>query len=249
MRRFVVSSLAIAGLILSTTLVRAADEPKAIVEKAIKAMGGLEKLSKHKASMVKAKGSVEIMGMSIPWKGEFMVQFPGQRKMEIDMDIMGNAFKFVQVLDGDKAWQVAMGTTDEVTGDKLAALKFEAYVSRVETLAPLLTEQEFTLSSLGEAKVAEKPALGVKVSCKGQKDVNLYFDKDTGLLVKTERRALDPMEQEVTAETIYSDYKELEGLKHAMKFEIRHEGKKFLDSETIEVKLLPKLDTGVFAKP
>jgi hypothetical protein len=250
MHRFLVSSLAVAGLMLGATLVRAADEPKAIVEKAVKAMGGLDKLGKNTASVMKAKGMFYAMGLNAPWTGDFWNQYPGQMKMTMDMEIMGQKFTFIQVLDGDKAWRSIMGMTMEVTGDELDALKLEAHVTTIEALAPLLTDKGFALSALGDVKVNDKPAVGVKVAYKGFKDVNIYFDKDTGLLAKTERRTLEPMtQQEVTAESFYSEYKVLQGVKQPTKFEIHYDGKKFLDGEVVEMKYLPKLEKETFAKP
>jgi hypothetical protein len=249
MRRFLVGSIAIAGLVLSSAFVRA-DEPKETVEKAVKAMGGLDKLGKNTASIMKAKGTFHAMGLNAPWTGEFHSQYPSQMKMSMDMEIMGQKFTFIQVVDGDKAWRSIMGMTMEVTGDELEALKLETHVANIEALAPLLIDKNFTLSALGDVKVNDKPAVGIKVAHKGFKDVNIYFDKESGMLVKAERRTLEPMtQQEVTAESFYSDYKVIEGVKQATKFEVHYDGKKFLDGEVLEMKYLPKLEKDVFAKP
>jgi hypothetical protein len=249
MRKFVVCSLALVGLMLNVAAARAGDEPRAVVEKAVKAMGGLDKLTKNTASTMKAKGMFQGMGLNAPWTGEFWSQYPGQMKMVMDMDVMGTNIKFIQVVDGDKAWRSVMGQTTELTGDELDSVRLETHVANIESLAPLLTDKAFALSSLGDGKVNDRAVVGVKVATKGFKDVNLYFDKETAFLTKVERRTLDPMGQETTAETFYSDYKELEGLKQATKFEIRYDGKKFLDGEVTELKLHPKLDRSHFTKP
>ena len=38
------------------------------------------------------------------------------------------------------------------------------------------------------AVLPSQAAVGVRVASKGQKDVSLYFNKETGLLAKVERR-------------------------------------------------------------
>ena len=92
--------------------------------------------------------------------------------------------------------------------------KEASYARWAGSLVPLLNKG-FQLASLGEIKVDGKLAIGVRVSHKGHRDINLFFDKDKGLLVKSEMTVKDPMAggKEVTQETLYSDYKEVSGVK------------------------------------
>jgi len=237
--------------IASAGLVQAQDDPKAVIEKAVKAMGGSEKLTKLPAMKNKSKGSMELMGMTIPFEGEITTQGAEQLKMEFQMEIMGQKFTFLQAVNKDKGWMSVMGMTQDLAGDQLANLQSEAYASHVESLVPLLLDKDktFALTLVGEAKVNGKPATGVKVACKNKKDINLYFDRETGLLVKSERRSLDPSQTEVNAESFYSDYKEVGGIKQPMKYLVQHDGKKFLEGELLEFKLLDKLDDSFFNKP
>src|SRR5437016_4035413 len=83
----------------------------------------------------------------------------------------------------------------------LKAFQEEFYSVNVEMLAPLLKEKAYTLSTLDEIKVDGKPAVGVKVSAKGHRDIELYFDKESHLPVKTVRFSIDPeTRKEATAE-------------------------------------------------
>jgi hypothetical protein len=250
MRRILIG-LCVACWVAGAGGVQAQDDPKAVIEKAVKAMGGVEKLSKYPAAQMKTKGAIELMGMTVPFEGEISYQEPGQFKMQFVMDVMGQKFNFAQGLNKDKGWMSLMGQTQELQGDELAKLKSEAYASRVEALVPVLLDKnkEFTLSLVGEGKVNGKPATGVKVSSKAEKDINLYFDRETGFLVKSERRALDPSNAEVNQESFYSDYKETAGIKTAMKYLVHHDGKKFLEGEATEIKYHEKLDDSVFSKP
>jgi hypothetical protein len=113
-----------------------------------------------------------------------------------------------------------------------------------------LKDKQFKLATIGEIKVEKRTALGVKVSSKGHRDVDLYFDKETGLLVKTEHIAKDDMSgQEVTEESFPSDYKDVQGTKQPMKFVVKRSGKLFMDGEATEVKMYEKLDASLFEKP
>jgi ABC-type Na+ transport system ATPase subunit NatA len=124
------------------------------------------------------------------------------------------------------------------------------YVDEVVTLVPL-KEKDYKLSTLGETKVGKKAAVGIKVTRKDHRDVNLFFDKDTGLLVKTETTIKDFMAggQELNQETVMSDFKEIEGRKLPTKVVISRDGKKFVDGETSDQKYSDKLEDSVFAKP
>src|SRR5262249_23048421 len=108
----------------------------------------------------------------------------------------------------------------------------------------------FKLSTIGESKIEKRTALGVKVTRKDHRDIDLYFDKETGLLLKSETRVKDDGSgQEVAQESFYDDYKEVQGTKQAMKFTGKRDGKVFVEAEATEIELAEKLDASVFAKP
>jgi hypothetical protein len=80
--------------------------------------------------------------------------------------------------------------------------------------------------------------------------VTLYFDKESGLLVKYESRVKDEGSgQEVNEEHFLSDYKEVQGTKQAGKVVTKRDGKLYLEGEVTDHQLSEKLDAGVFAKP
>jgi hypothetical protein len=113
-----------------------------------------------------------------------------------------------------------------------------------------LKDKKLKAALIGEAKVNDKPAIGVKISKEGQKDVDFYFDKKTGLVAKIERRARDVQSgQEVTEERFITEYQDSGGRKVAKKLVVHRDGKKFLEAEVTEVKLLEKLDDSEFAQP
>jgi hypothetical protein len=243
-------------LLASAVLFLAADraradapaEVQALLDKAIKAHGGEEKLNKHKAFTLKMKGKSHVMGMALDTTGEMAFQRPDQFRMELEFEIMGMKFKILQVFNKGKGWLSLNGMVQELDKDLLAEMKEGVHTARVEWLTPL-KDKAFKLSSLGESKVNGRAAVGVKVSHEGQRDVSLYFDKEKGLLLKTESRTKDEQGMEVNQENYYLDYKEGDGVPYASKFLIKRDGKDFFDAELIEYKLLESLDDNVFGKP
>ena len=97
------------------------------------------------------------------------------------------------------------------TPAQLRELQEGGYASWVTTLLPL-KGQEFTLALAGEEKIRDQPAVGVLVSSRGRRDVTLFFDKESRLLVKTETRATAGTGVEGKVETILLLHKEFYGV-------------------------------------
>ncbi len=228
------------------------DNPKDVIERAVKAAGGEENLAKHKAETFKGKGKFYGGGEGVDYTGEWNVQRPDKMKVEITTEAGGMKFTFVRVVNGDKVWLKLGDNVEEVDDkDRLAEAREESYANNLTTLLPLVKDKGYELKALGEFQLEGKPALGVKVSSKGHRDVSLYFDKDTGLLVRTETTVKDPMggDKEILQETTYGDFKEVDGVKHAMKVVIQRDGKKFVEAEVTDFQHRDKIDDAVFGKP
>jgi outer membrane lipoprotein-sorting protein len=244
MRRRV--AMLVSGLVALAFVVpvRAEDsgDAKGVIEMAIKAAGGEEKLAKIKAMTWKEKGTFYGMGDGLPYMGTYAVQWPDKYKMEIE-----NVFAIV--VNGDKGW-VKQGDATDMSKEQLDEAKEERYAGYVSTLIPL-KDSAYNLALIGEAKVADHPAVGVKVTHAGHREVKLYFDKESGMLVKMEHNVKDEMQggKEIDQASIFSDFKDVDGVKLPHKVLIMREGKKFVEAEDFDIKPAEKLDAGVFAKP
>jgi hypothetical protein len=224
------------------------DEARAQVAKAIKAMGGEKLLSGLKAAQLKAKGKIH-MPMELAFTAEILTQEPDKIKVVIDAEINGMTIPIIQVVNGKKGWVSVMGNTMEMDAQDLAEAQEMMKVEKVIGLVAL-KEKDFKLSPLGEAKVEGRDAVGVQVTRKGYRDVNLFFDKQNHTLVKAEYRALDPNKQEVTQEKIFPAYKtQASGLKVPTRLILKNDGKLFIDAEVTDVMVVDRHDDSVFAKP
>jgi outer membrane lipoprotein-sorting protein len=248
MRRIVCLAVALA----LTGVVRADDQAdlQKVIDKAIKATGE-EKFTKYKGVTFKMKGKFYGMGEGIDYTGDVVVQYPDKTRVKIEAGTGDMKFVFMKVLNGDKLY-IKLGDNVQEVDDKeqIAEAKEEMYRDRLASLVPL-KEKGFTLAALGEVKVEGKPAIGIRVSSKGHRDLNMFFDKDSGLLVKTESTVKDPMTggKEETQEELYSDYKDIGGAKFASKLVINRDGKKYIDAEVSDVEPKEKLDDALFGKP
>ncbi len=162
---------------------------------------------------------------------------------------MGNKVNVVTVFDGKDGW-IRSGDKDvKVNDDILAELKDAAYIMSIMK-GVFAKDKKVKYSLSGEVKVKGKAANGMILAREGKKDINLYFDKDSGLIVKIEVRKRDLMSgQEVTEERFITEYQEIGGQKVAKKFEIQRDGKVFLEGEVTDVQAFEKVDDGEFAQP
>jgi len=250
MRATLVPFLGLALFLLGSPSLRAQDVLRGVIDKAIKAHGGQEKIDKHKAGQVKSKGTVDVNGMTIGYSEEATYHLPNKFRSLQQLDVNGMNIKVLIGYDGTKAWINVNGMDVDMMLDKIADLmKEQAYLSEVTRLT-VLKNKDYELSSLGESKVQDKPAVGVRVSRKGHKDINLFFDKDSGLLLKFEHRTVDfNTMQEVNEERIITEYQDKDGLKEPKKAVVNRDGKKYIDVEVVEVKYLDDIDDTQFSKP
>jgi outer membrane lipoprotein-sorting protein len=250
MSRFLGALVATGLTLVVAGAVRAEDAEQAgvIIDKAIKAEGGEEALGKYKAATWKMKGTFHGMGVPIAFTGERSVQWPDKMRSAVEANFNDTKFNITTVFNKDKGWMKTNDMSQELEGDQAGEQKDELYASYVAQVAPL-KDKSYTLTSLGESKVDNKPAVGVKVASKGHKDISLYFDKDSGLLVKMERQAKTQTGEEVKQETLFSDYKEVQGVKHPMKVVIKRDGNAYLDTDISDLKLVDQLDDKLFKEP
>ena len=238
----------VAALLLGFVQLAAAEGEKAIIEKAVKAHGGAEKLKNIKAVQTKTEGKLDLLG-GIAVTSESTVQFPDKFKEVSQMEIMGKQVTVTTVYDGKKVYINANGNSVPVSDKIEEEVKDVMRMGAIMRMA-FLNDKGYELSSLGEAQVNGQPAVGVRVSHKGDRDVSLYFDKKTGLVAKVERRAVDPMTgQEVTEERIIQEYQDKDGMKAAKKVLINRDGKKYMELDVTEIKYLDKVDDSEFKEP
>jgi hypothetical protein len=227
-----------------------AADAKAVIDKAVAAHGGAEAIAKQKAAVFKGKGKFHGLGEAIDYKSEISYQAPDKARSVIDASFMGTDFKVVQVVNGDKGWIDDPNGNREMSKEELTEARENLNATAVARLG-VLSDKGYTFAPLGESKVGDKDTVGVVVKHKDRRDVSLFFDKKTNLLLKSETRVKDPRggDAEMTQESFYDDYKKVAGVQVAHKVTIKRDGKLYLEGETTDFKPQEKFDDSVFAKP
>jgi hypothetical protein len=206
-------------LFVGGTLFGAEEEPRTLIERAIKAQGGEELLRSQNAVLMKLKGKVTdaAPGITIELTCESYHQADGKERMSIQFNAGGAPFEASHVFTGEEAWMKINGVTEKLSDVDVKAFKASAHQERVTMLWPLLRDKSFSFQTLPERKIHDRPALGIKVLAKDRPDVDLYFDKQTGLLCSYRYKApeIKGDGKEIEHETTLSDYRELDYARQA----------------------------------
>ena len=116
------------------TSILADDEvAKATLDKAIKALGGEEKLAKLEAFTWKSKGKLIINGSDNNFNSHVTVQGFDQYRSEFEGEFNGNTVKGVTVLNGDKGWRKFGDQLTEMNEDQVANEKRSIYLMVIPT--------------------------------------------------------------------------------------------------------------------
>lgn len=225
------------------------NDVKAILDKAINALGGEAKLRAAEAMVWKAKGKSISDGDENAFTNETTVQGLDRLRTEFEDEMDGNRVKGVTVINGDKAWRKYGDDVMELDGVPLANHRRNLYLLVIPiTLVPL-KGNVFLVRWAGEEKVADKPAVGLEVTGPDGKDFTLYLDKESGLPVKTVARVRGAQGREFTQAATFGDYKDFDGVKRATKIVRWRDGEKVLEQEIIEFKVLNNVPVETFAEP
>lgn len=241
--------LMLSAVILIAARSGAADEPASILDKAIKVAGGEAKLAKLQAVSLKGKGTYNADGQKIPFTVSWWSQGADKSRQIIEMEAKGARSQETWVLNGAQGWfkrgpAVEAGAMKK---DELEETREEAYFNWITLLAPI-KGKDFKRTPLDEVKMDGRTLVGLTVSRKGNRDVKLYFDKETGLLAKSERKVKEDG-ADVVEEMYFAGYKDIDGVKMAMRLTTRRDGKLNAEFDITEAKLQEKLDDKLFTKP
>jgi hypothetical protein len=182
-------------------------------------------------------GTLHRDGTNVPINAEICYQLPGQSKAGLEFQANGDSVRYVQILNGKRAWQIVNGEVTELKDGAVNEMLEGMHQVRAETLVPLLDEKVHSLSLLPECKIGCRKAIGVTVKAKNHQDIDMYFDKENHLLVKTRRKGPTFSGEDLVEEYFFSDHKKTDGIVWPRKIVVYWDGKKHHEVEVTEIKL------------
>jgi hypothetical protein len=228
-----------------------AADAKVILDDALKAMGGADKLAKLPATTFKSKGTLFANSMKFDYSDNWELQAPDKFRWNLTLRVNERDVPVAFVLTGKDAFTLGGdGKARDLPDENSHMLKVDCRCALLAHWLPALREKGTGLTPLGELKINDRAAVGLKVSRKGSPDVDLFFDKETKLPVKMETRFKETKDGPDVAHIFtFAEYKEADGLKYFSRVKLYRDETQLLDMEVMELKRLDKIDDGRFAKP
>jgi hypothetical protein len=234
---------------VSTACVADEAQVNQILDKAMKALGGQEKLSKVEAFTWKSKGKVTIEGNDNEFHAQATVKGLDHFQYVFEGEFNGNPFKAISVLSGERGWRKLGDQVLEMEPDAVKNEKRTVYLMVVSSLIVPLRSKEFKVQAGADESVGGKPSRVLKVTGPDGKDFTLSFDKDSGLPVRQVAKVAGWMGEEYVQDVTYSDYKDFGGIKKPTKITLKRDGETFVSQELVEFKVLDKVPAETFAAP
>jgi hypothetical protein len=194
-------------LILTTaavSLIFAADLPsgESLLKRAIDKSGGAQAYARAKS--VSMAGRVEMEGRNISGTATLLEE---GRKSYTAMEFPGIG-KVEEGYNGDTAWEdSALQGPRLLEGDEKAAAKRASTLWLIAAWREVFTEAR----TIGPADVDGKPAWQVEMVAKEGKPETWFFDRDSGLLVKTSG-VLSTAMGDLATELTMSDFRTVDGI-------------------------------------
>ena len=226
---------------------QARSEPKAddklpaaeeVFDRYLKALGGEAVLDKFKSRVT--RGTVEISPMGV--KGTFETSQRAPDRTVTTLEIVGLG-TIRQGFDGTVGWAKDPFTgLRDMKGGELAATQ------RGALLNPAGWRKAYkSMKVTGRSKVGERDAYVVEGAHAGVTPDKLYFDAQTGLLLRMDA-VIDSPQGRIISETTFDDYREVDGVK------VPYTSRASLGAATVvlkveEVKHDAALEDKIFAKP
>ena len=224
-----------------------ASQPPAvqILDKYLDALGGIQKLNTLKSFIatgtqggyLRVKGGGQI---------EIFAKFPDKRSIRVSYKDAPDRGSQTRVFNGTTGWLTtprALLGEYEATGSELDGLKLDAELAFPGQIKQILTDLR-----VGYPDKIDGHAVYV-VQGRGPRNLltTLYFDRDSGLLVREIRYGRTPIGR-IPSQVDYSDYRAVDGMKFAFQFKFQ-----WLDGrdnyQLTDVKVNAPIDDSRFGKP
>jgi hypothetical protein len=191
-------------LTFAVSLALAVDMPtgESLLQRYIDRSGGADAYAR--AKNMSMTGTVEIEGRNI--SGDVMIFEEGEKSWTA-MEFAGIG-KIEEGFDGETAWE-----NSALQGPRILEGEEKITAKRAATLALITTWRDVykEARTTGSEDVEGKPAWKVEMTPKEGKPETFFFDRDSGLLVKTSAVLSSPL-GEISTQATMSDFRMVQGI-------------------------------------
>ena len=208
-----------------------------ILNRSLNAVGGLTAL--QKIGSEREKGVVEL-GTGVQFPVEITLKRPGMRSSVMHLP-SGDS---VEIVNGNLGWSLVPGRPlKSLSSDEIQVAQINAdpiFISRIKTSFNELRVRP-------DQQIEGREVAVIRASNLNMAPVRLYFDKQSGLLVRIVRYIDSPLGRNPT-QIDYSDYREISGTKLPFRWTIAQpQGRYTVQLSQIEVNV--PLEDSRFGKP
>jgi hypothetical protein len=207
-----------------------------LFDKYLQAVGGAAALDKVTSRA--SKGTIDVGGKPVPI--DLYSKAPNKRASIVHLPEGDNVTAF----DGQVGWLDAPGRpAREMHGPDLDAASMDADLRFPEHLKQMFTEAQVS----GTKTIGDKTAYEIVGRREGKPPIRLYFDQQSGLLLRLVRYA-DTALGRLPTQLDYADYRDVDGLKLPFRWTLARPSGRFTIQAT-EVKQNVPVEDARFAKP
>ena len=220
------------------------EDARALIARAVAAKGGLDLLRSIQTVRMESVTTVRQDGTSTDLPSIMTIRYPAGFRIEASTP----AGRLVQVFSAGTYWiEDASGVHDAPAS---WAEQIRGTVQR-DTVALLLALAAGNVPATASHTVdAGRVMPALDVALPGARPLRLIFDPATALLARVRYRVGgSPAGGEVNVEELYSDYRDIKGLKVAFRTEVRREGAPAVNRTVRTVEFNLPVDSALFSKP
>ena len=154
----IVAVLALTSVLFAAPAKDEQSEAEAILDNAIKVVGGPDKLAKLNSFVLKLnRKSLSRPGASaLETTVEISYDSSDRKRLESTRDVGGTKTTTMQIVNGDKGWLASRGTVRELNGEQVKCLNVDPFAEFPVRQLPLYKGKGYKLTMLGESRVEEK---------------------------------------------------------------------------------------------
>lgn len=220
-----------------------AEKGQQIVEEAIAAMGGSERLLSVERMTSSFKASLNTPSGEFAVDAKIVLVFPDRLRLDIQTP-MGEV---TQVLNKDKGWMASPQGIMDLQGSQIEELRKQAQFDPINVLR-LLASGKATAQYVGDIDLEGKTVFDVLVTLEEGAILHMYVDPADHRVVGNMRRTTTN-EGPADVTEIFSDFRDVDGVMVNFASVQRTPQKRISSVTTTEVKMNPTVDLDVFEKP
>jgi zinc protease len=241
-KRIVIVAIVVAaiGFAAWRTRVTRAQAPTvaSILEHYVNALGGREAIQRMTTRT--AKGTFEATGMNAVGVAEAYAKTPNKYATLVQVPGVGESR---HGFDGNSGWVSDNGGLRDMQGQELSSMRRASEFYESLKIAQLYTK----LTLKGVENVAARPAYEIDADPGDGTLRRMFFDVESGLMVRTDEELDTPNGRESTLSYL-EDFKDVEGVKHP--FTVRQvRGEQTFTVHLTQILVNQPIDDAKFAKP